>query len=113
MKLDLNNKKFRPLVNAANGEVSCQTVFHYKQEGNFVFAEYAGGSIIKGQITGKIMDDDHLEFVYQHINSNGDIMTGKCSSYPETGENGKLLLKEYWQWTCGDQSKGESVIIEI
>ena len=113
MKLDLHNKKFRPLVNDTNGEVSGETLFHYQQLGNLVFAEYEGGSIVKGHIAGKIIDDLYLAFDYQHINTGGNIMTGKCRSYPETGENGKLLLKEYWQWTCGDHSKGESIIIEI
>jgi hypothetical protein len=40
-------------------------------------------------------------------------MTGKCRSYPEPIENGKIKLKEFWEWTSGDNSSGESIIIEI
>jgi len=40
-------------------------------------------------------------------------MTGKCKSRPEILENGKIRLHERWQWTCGDMSKGTSVLEEI
>lgn len=79
----------------------------------FFFADYHGGEILKGQLIGKIIDSEYLEFVYQHLNSDKEIMTGKCKSYPELNEQGKLILNEYWRWTCQDNSTGTSTIIEI
>ncbi len=67
---------------------------------------------MKGSLVGKIIDD-HLEFGYQHINKDHELMSGKCISYPEISENGKIKLKEFWQWTCKNQSSGESTLIEI
>jgi len=110
--VNLDNRKFVPIYNSINGEVSQETVFHYHQDKNIIWAEYSGGQIIKGNIVGKVIDD-HVEFVYQHINSKNEIMTGKCKSYPELIENGKVKLKEFWEWTSGDRSFGESIIIEI
>jgi hypothetical protein len=112
MLVNLNDRKFTPAYNSINGEVSEKTVFHYHQDGNMIWAEYSGGQIIKGTLMGKVVDD-HIEFVYQHINEKQEIMTGKCRSYPELIENGKIKLKEFWEWTSGDNSSGESIIIEI
>lgn len=100
-------------MNTDNGEVSQETIFHYHQEGDIFFADYKGGAILKGQLIGKIVDVEYLEFVYQHLNSDKEIMTGKCKSYPRTNEQGKLILNEYWQWTCKDNSTGTSILIEI
>jgi hypothetical protein len=40
--MNYNNKTFKPLSNSANGETSSETVFHYKQVGNVLTAEYVG-----------------------------------------------------------------------
>lgn len=112
MKINLDDRKFRPAYNSVNGEVSEQTIFHYHQDGEVIWAEYSGGDIVKGSLVGKIVID-HIEFVYHHINDKNEIMTGNCKSYPEILENGKVKLKEYWEWTSGDRSSGESIIIEI
>ena len=38
--MNYHDKIFRPISNSANGETSEQTVFHYKQTGNILTAEY-------------------------------------------------------------------------
>lgn len=40
-------------------------------------------------------------------------MTGNCVSHIAIGGEGRLLLNEEWEWTCGDRSRGKSQIIEI
>ena len=48
------------------------------------------------------------------ICKNGEkIKTGKCHSVPTVQENGKIELSEQWQWTSGDYSKGESLLVEV
>ena len=54
-----------------------------------------------------------LDFVYHHMNQNMQIKTGKCHSVPTVQENGKIELSEKWQWTSGDYSKGESLLVEV
>ena len=112
MAINLNNKTFKSLENSANGEVSDQTFFHYQQEGQMLWAHYAGGSIRKGFLIGKIIDDQ-LEFSYQHLNHALEIMTGKCTSRAVLNPSGKIQLYEAWEWTCRDFSKGTSVLLEI
>lgn len=113
MRIDLNNRKFKPISNTKNGEVSIDTIFHYKQSGDIVSADYKGGNILKGNLFGKVINKKYLYFMYHHINVKGNSLTGICKSYPEVLESGKMILKEYWQWTCLDYSEGESTLIEI
>jgi hypothetical protein len=50
---------------------------------------------------------------YQHLNTRGEMMTGRCHSVPEILSDGRIRLRESWQWTCGDYSSGESVVDEV
>jgi hypothetical protein len=77
-----------------------------------VWAEYEGGQIVKGNLLGKVVNDS-IELVYHHLNTNHEIMMGKCRSFPDFLPDGKIKIKEFWQWTCKDNSFGESIIIEI
>ena len=43
----------------------------------------------------------------------GMLMSGICTSKPEIMKNGKVRLREHWQWTSGDKSIGESILEEI
>ena len=113
MKINYNNKKFRPVSNTANGEISSQTLFHYKQEGNILTAEYGGGQIVNGHLIGLVDDEGTIDMRYHQVNAQGELMTGKCRSTPEILSNGKIRLSESWEWTSGDFSKGESVIEEV
>lgn len=51
--------------------------------------------------------------MYHHMNQNMQIKTGKCHSVPTVQENGKIELSEQWQWTSGDYSKGEFLLVEV
>ena len=112
MRINLNNKKFKSLSNSVGGEVSGHTVFIYFQEDKMVWAEYSGGRIMKGFLIGIIVND-LLEFTYQHLNKDLELMTGKGKSIPQLNTKGKIILKEHWEWTCKDFGKGDSTLIEI
>jgi hypothetical protein len=113
MKINYDNRKFASVQNSEMGEVSSETVFHYHQKDDLVWAEYSGGEIVFGSLIAKVLQDDSLDMRYQHLNKRGELMTGKCFSTPEILSNGKIRLREKWQWTSGDFSKGESVVEEI
>ena len=113
MKINYNNKKFKPVANSDNGEVSSDMVFHYQQTDNVLTCTYEGKNIIKGHLIGLVDENGCIEMRYHQINTNGELMTGICSSTPESMDNGKIRLHESWQWTSGDQSKGNSILEEI
>lgn len=110
--MNYNNKKFRPISNTENGETSNETLFHYKQTGNMLTAEFSGGKIKYGHLIGLVDELGNITMRYHQINDNDELMTGICFSTPEILENGKIRLHESWEWTSGDQSKGTSIIEE-
>ncbi|MEZ5344737.1 MAG: hypothetical protein R2681_04185 [Pyrinomonadaceae bacterium] len=112
-RINYDNKKFASISNSDTGEVSGETVFCYHQKDNVVTAEYSGGGILSGTLIAICDEDGVLDMRYQHVNQGGDLMTGICRSTPEILEDGRIRLYERWQWTCGDHSKGESIIEEI
>lgn len=111
-KICYDNRCFISENNTKNGEVDENTLFLYHQKGNILYAEYFGGEIIRGSITGTVADNGELDFYYQHINKQNEIKIGKCHSVPEIMNNGKIKLFENWEWLNGDKTKGKSVIIE-
>lgn len=111
--INYDGRKFIPKMNSENGEVGEQTNFTYHQNGNLLWAEYSGGDILKGSLIGTVLCNGKLDFVYHHMNQNMQIKTGKCHSVPTVQENGKIELSEQWQWTSGDYSKGESLLVEV
>ena len=106
----VDDKFFTAVENSGSGEVSDKTVFCYHQKGNVIWAEYSGGSVVKGFLIGTMDEKHHLHFNYQHMNADGELRTGSCDSEPQI-ENGKLRFNEKWKWTMGEE--GTSVIEEI
>ena len=106
----LEDKYFTAVSNSETGEVSDETVFSYHQKGNVIWAEYSGGSIVKGFLLGTIDDKNNLYFDYRHINTDGESKSGSCNSKPRY-ENGKLRFYEEWKWADG--CEGTSVIEEL
>lgn len=112
-KINYDGRMFIPKMNSENGDVSEQTVFLYHQNGSLLWAEYSGGDILKGSLIGCVLDNGELDFVYQHMNRDMQVRTGKCHSKPTVLGNGKIELSENWQWTSGDFSEGESRLVEV
>lgn len=112
-EINYDNRFFRSVANSTSGEVSAETVFHYRQKDSVIWATYEGGAIQFGTLTAKIMENGELEMRYSHVNTAGELMTGECLSTPEILHDGRIRLHEKWRWTCGNFATGESVIEEI
>ena len=76
--MNYNGKKFISIQNSGTGEVGAETVFHYHQKGNIVWAEYSGGEIARGTLIAICNEAGELDMRYQHLNVRGELMTGKC-----------------------------------
>lgn len=111
--MNYNGKKFRPILNTENGETSDETLFHYKQEGDLLTAEYSGGKVKYGHLIGLVDEAGNIEMRYHQLNLAGQLMTGICISKPEILASGKIRLHETWEWTSGDKSKGKSTLEEV
>ena len=113
MSISYDGRTFRPVSNSGTGEVGGETLFRYHQKGELVWAEYEGGGVRFGTLIAKAAADGSLDMRYQHLNAEGELMTGVCRSVPEMLPDGRLRVRERWRWTSGDLSEGESVIEEI
>ncbi|MEH6771480.1 n-acetylglutamate synthase [Maribacter arcticus] len=111
--MNYNNKYFKPVQTSINGETTDETIFHYKQSGSTITANYQGGTILKGHLIGIVDSEGHISMRYHQVNTKGELMTGVCESTPEELSNGKIRLHEEWKWTSGDCSHGKSILEEI
>lgn len=108
-----HDRRFRAVETAANGEVSGETRFHYRQRGDVVWGTYEGGGVRQGTLVATVDAAGGLDMRYAHVNAHGELMTGLCRSTPEVLPDGRLRLHERWQWTSGDESAGTSVVEEL
>tara|TARA_R100001369_G_scaffold91004_1_gene131049 strand:- start:1199 stop:1540 length:342 start_codon:yes stop_codon:yes gene_type:complete len=113
MKINYNNKIFRPVQNTENGETTAETIFKYEQNKNILTSVYRGGQIVSGHLIGLVDENSNIEMSYHQVNTNGEIRTGICHSKPEVLPNGKIRIYEDWQWTSGAKSSGKSILEEI
>ena len=127
MPINYHEKFFRSVENSPNGEVSGETIFHYREGAGpgagtqaaaassptVVWATYRGGSVVWGTLTGTKSPEGNLSFCYQHVNTDGALRTGCCDSRPTILDSGLIELSETWRWTNGDESSGTSVVREF
>ncbi|MGI9545033.1 MAG: n-acetylglutamate synthase [Cyclobacteriaceae bacterium] len=101
------------MSNSKNGEVSIETVFHYRQEGELVSATYKGGSVMSGSIVGLWRESEQLDLLYHCLTNEGELKAGKAQALASVMDNGKIKLSLDWQWLTSDQSSGKSEYVEI
>src|SRR5688572_29379415 len=72
-RINYDNRRFVSLNNTDNGDVGSSTVFHYRHEGDVVWATYRGGSVVFGSLIARVDDSGRLDMRYQHLNSGGEL----------------------------------------
>ena len=112
MEYNLEGKVFRSISNTANGEVSSETIFRYRQSGDVVTATYDGGGIVSGHLIAKVLASGQLDMRYHHVSASGEL-AGKVLVDAATLADGRLAFSEEWQWLSGDLSSGHSEIEEV
>jgi hypothetical protein len=108
--IDYDNKRFRPVRGPA-GEESRTAV--YRQHGDLVWGEFAGGHARRGVLTGTAAPDGRLDFGYSMVLDTGEVVSGHCRSTPEVLADGRLRLHEVWVRYGAASSSGSSCIEEI
>jgi hypothetical protein len=107
-----DGRRFVSVSNSEGGDAGCATTFHYHQDGDLVWADYAGGAVRRGMLVARCAPDGTLDARYQHMTEGGELKTGICRSTPELLADGRLRLHETWRWTSGSGDSGRSVIEE-
>ena len=111
MSISLDSRRFRSVAEVVDGEVGPATEFAYHQDGELVWARYAGGTIRLGFLVGT-RDGDVIDFRYSQVNVNGQTSNGHCRSTLHELPDGRLQLRETWEWESRPGS-GTSVVEEI
>ena len=103
---------FVGVENYDSGDLTAETIFHYRQHDDLVWGTFEGGRALHGNLIAKILVDGKLEMVWQYLNQDGEFVSGKCISKPEILSDGRIRLHESWQ-IAGSGETGQSVIEEV
>ena len=101
------------MSNSDGGDVGGETLFHYHQRDDVVWATYSGGLVRFGTLVATMDPDGSLDMRYQHVSIDGSFKSGRCRSRPERMSDGRLRLHEEWQWTDGASGHGQSIVEEV
>lgn len=112
VQFNLHNKSLIiTLIEGPEAEVTQETIFHFGQQGDLVWAEYSGGKVRVGRLVG-VINGDRLNHSYVQINSENKINSGEGTSRLVLNEYSKIEIIEEWEWKS-QEGKGKSVMTEI
>lgn len=106
----LEGRRFRAAESIEGGEVEPETVFAFRETAGVVWAEYAGGEIVRGFLVGR-RDRDHIDFRYVQLNRDGGTSCGRSIDRIHVRPDGLIELHEKWEWESR-RGNGTSVLLE-
>ncbi|WTW99310.1 hypothetical protein OG216_40870 [Streptomycetaceae bacterium NBC_01309] len=111
MAPSLDGRTFAPRSRPEQGEVDASTRFRYREADGAVWADYAGGEIVRGHLIGT-RDGDTMDFRYVQLNRDGKTSSGHCVTRITELPDGRLLLDETWEWESRP-GQGTSAVEEV
>jgi hypothetical protein len=108
MKINYDGRKFR----AAGHEGADAAVAVYHQDGDLLWADFSGGGVRRGSLTGVVHPDGSVDFAYTMV-TRDDVISGRCWSTPEVLPDGRIRLHETFERYGENAERGTSVIEEI
>lgn len=107
--IDYDGRRFRDVAHADGDGPSAM----YRQRGDLLWADFSGGTIRRGSLTGVVRPDDSLEFTYTMALADGSVLAGHCESTPELLPDGRIRLHEHWERYGAEAASGVSQLDEI
>ncbi|MEV6809443.1 hypothetical protein ACH4NF_06015 [Streptomyces sp. NPDC017248] len=111
MARSLDGLAFAPVSDQDPGQVGTATRFAYHERDGAVWAEYAGGDVVRGHLVGT-REGDRLDFRYVQLRTDGTTASGHCVSTVGELPDGRLRLTETWEWESGPGA-GTSVVEQV
>ncbi|MGW7413294.1 hypothetical protein [Streptomyces sp. NPDC054863] len=111
MPRSLDGLVLAPVADQAPGQVGTRTRFTYHEQGGRIWAEYAGGDVVRGHLVGT-RTGDRLDFRYVQLKQDGSTSSGHCLSLVTLLADGRVRLAESWAWESQEGS-GTSVVEEL
>lgn len=109
--ISLKGRVLAGVENSASGDVGQSTTFTYHQDGDVIWAEYAGGAVLRGYLVGT-RQAARLSFRYAHLGTNKETSTGVCESVIEVLGDGRVRFHESWAWESRPET-GNSIVEEL
>ncbi|GGY92676.1 hypothetical protein CP967_25510 [Streptomyces nitrosporeus] len=111
MARSLDGLVLSPVADQAPGQVGTRTRFTYHERDGRIWAEYAGGDVVRGHLVGT-READTLDFRYVQLKQDGTTSSGHCRSTVTELADGRVRLDERWAWESQEGS-GTSVVEEL
>lgn len=89
------------------------TVARYRQDGDLVWAEFAGGKVRRGTVTGTCSPEGTLRLAYTMVLTTGEVISGFTVNVPRRQTDGRLVLREEWQRFGEHADSGVSYLEEV
>jgi hypothetical protein len=105
--IDYEGRRFRKAGDASG------TVAVYHQQGDVVWAEFAGGEVRRGSIAGLRQADGTLRMGYTMILTGGEVVCGHSLNAPVSDPGEPLRLRETWERYGPHASTGVSFLEEV
>lgn len=113
-KFNLNERRFILASNSAGADAAAGgTIFHFRQRGLIVWATYEGGGIELGLFLGESDGGRRLNFRFDQITATGELRSGRGVSQIQDLGDGRLRLRDVWEYTSGASGSGEAVLEEL
>lgn len=106
---DYGGRRFRPVGVGPGGTAPSEG--RYQQDGDLVWAEFAGPAVRAGRLVGTRRPDGVLDAAYCFVTAAGETVAGACETTPEALPDGRLRLVERWRRLDG--STGVSHLEEV
>ncbi|MFB7654825.1 MULTISPECIES: hypothetical protein [unclassified Streptomyces] len=111
MTRSLHGLVLAPVADQAPGQVGTRTRFTYHERDGAVWADYAGGDVVRGHLVGT-RAGDRLDFRYVQLRTDGSTASGHCVSTVVELPDGQVRLEESWEWESRPGS-GTSVVEQV
>lgn len=109
--IDYRGRRFQPVDNPHYPGGTEAPTGAYQQDGDLVWAEFAGAAIRAGRLVGRCRPDGTIDAAYCWVTTGGDTMAGTCQSTPTVLPDGRLRLTERWHRMDG--TVGVSYVEEV
>jgi hypothetical protein len=89
------------------------TIARYRQDGDLVWADFGGGKVRHGAVTGTCEPDGTLRLAYAMVLVGGEVISGHTVNTPEPDTDGRLVLREEWERFGANAATGTSYLEEV
>lgn len=106
-EIDYDGRRF------TRSDVTNAPIAVYSQSGKILTGIFAGGEVPSGALTGMVAEGSVIHFGYSMVNAEGEVIVGRCISYPFIDGAGLINLEEHWERFTPMASHGISYLREL